>query len=153
MKLKHDWNTLENYLSVHDRVLRQYSKHMVTVKTYIHRKLTPFFLILRAENIVIRTTKGNSIRVDIRKNVEIDPSNKKRPRARTYDYTYSASIPGGSKLFRYCSPHGDVKSNLPDHHKFHHKHVYDGDRETIERIDDDKWPHVNEFLQEVLESC
>lgn len=153
MKRKHDWNTLENYLTVHDRVLRQYSRYMIAVKAYTQKKLTDYFLVLRVENIVFQTFQENLVRVDIRKNVEIDPSNEKRPRARTYDYTYSASVPGGEKLFRYCSPHEDVKPNAPDHHKFHHKHVFKGGKEVILKIGEDRWPHVNEFIQEVLETC
>lgn len=152
MKRKHDWNTLENYLNVHERVLHRYSGNMLTVKTYSIRKITDYFRVLRAENINFRTFNGNEIRVDIRKNVEVDPSNKKRPRARTYDYTYSASIPNGEKLIRYCSPHEDVKPGAPDHHQFHHKHIFKDGKEKIQKIADDEWPHVNEFLQEVLDS-
>lgn len=150
-KPKHGWNTREHYFSIHEKILRQYESRMVSPRKYSIRPETDQWVRLVAEGILFNTSKGNVVRVDIRKDVEIDDSLPHRPMARTFDYTYSANYPKGSALIRYCSPHYDIDNpNAPDHHKFHHKHDFRAGIERITRIDDDGWPHVGEFLNEVL---
>lgn len=63
----------------------------------------------------------------------------------TYGYSYHAWLTKTNEnLVRYCSPH-------ETHNKFHHKHIYkNGEELKIEKVGDDDWPHVNEFLDEVL---
>jgi hypothetical protein len=151
-KKKHDWNSLEDYLRVHERVMKTYARNMVSPKSYIHYWITEYWLNLSVENMILQTYSGSTVRVDIRKDIEVDRFNKKRFLARTIDYTYSANRPRGELLIRYCSPHSDAKRSAPDHHKFHHKHVFVDGKQKIIRIGDDDWPHVDEFLREVLES-
>ena len=98
----------------------------------------------------METYKGTVVRIDIRKSALIDPDIKTRLRARTYEYSYSANLPKIGELIRYCGPH-DIDTKSPDHHKFHHKHDFTSGEEVITKIDDDEWPHVDEFLREVLE--
>jgi hypothetical protein len=67
-----------------------------------------------------------------------------KKRAKTFNYSYNAWDPKTNKnLIRYCSPH-------LDHNKFHHKHDYTVDPDETNKIGNDEWPHVSEFLEEVL---
>lgn len=145
--MKHDWNSLENYLSIHDKILRIYAKFMLQPKHYALITRTDFFYILECKDIRLRTYKGNTVRVDIYKEIEVDPSNKSKQRARTSGYSYGANRPhpNGAPLIRYCSPHFD-------HNKYHHKHDYTKTPPTIVEVSQDEWPHVGEFFNEVLQN-
>jgi hypothetical protein len=89
---------------------------MVEPKVYQTDENTSQWVTITCEKILLRTKKGNIIRADITKDVEIDDSVPNRRKARTFTYTYSANIPGGEKLFRYCGPHVDVDlDEAPDH--------------------------------------
>ncbi len=149
---KHDWNSLQNYLSVHEKTLRRYENAMETVRTYMLDKLTDQYWTLTCKPLFLLTYKGNRIRVDIEKDIEIDPTVPNRPRARTFSYSYSAIRPGSANLIRYCSPHDDghLKGSAP-HHEFHHRHDFTKDpKGQITILGSDDWPHVSEFLDEVL---
>ncbi|MBI3295878.1 MAG: hypothetical protein HYZ71_14225 [Deltaproteobacteria bacterium] len=150
---KHGWNSLENYLSVHEKTLRFYEKYMETVRTYDHDTDEDNFYNLTCFGIFFHTYRGTRIRVDLEKDIEIDSINRNRRRARTYTYTYSANYPGQSEIIRYCGPHGDEREAGAPHHKRHHKHDYRKDpKGEVILLGDDEWPHVGEFLQEVLSS-
>lgn len=119
---------------------------MITVKTYKVSMHTERYYELECDKVLMRTYKGTTIRVDIRKDVLIEDY-RGRLRAKTFAYSYSANLPNpdGRNLIRYCSPH-------EDHNKFHHKHDYTTNPTTVSKIGSDEYPHVNEFLHEVLES-
>ena len=146
MSQKHDWNSWENYLAVHEKTLNNYIKkyYVSGPQVYFVNKLTDQNIELTIRNLILRSQNGNEIEFKIEKTVELDIGYK-RPRARTFDYSYHALRPRplGLNLIRYCSPH--------DHRPFHHKHVYDdeGKLETVE-VPDGAWPHVSEFFDEVL---
>lgn len=149
---KHGWNSFENYIGVHEKTLRFYEKYMESVRTYSHSNDTEFDYKLRCEGIFFHTYHGTRIRVDLAKDLEIDPTNPKRRRARVERYTYSANLPGRGPLIRYCSPHDrwELEGSAP-HHRFHHKHDFTSGQEVITKTGDN-WPHVGEFLEEVLKS-
>jgi hypothetical protein len=154
--MKHDWNSLENYLTIHEKILRFYNKWMDPPRTYRVEKLTQegSDLILSCHSAFLTTEKGTRIRVDIEKIVEVDDTLPNRKKARTYSYSYSANIPGGDKLIRYCSPHedGEEEGSAP-HHKHHHKHDFTKKPEIkIIVLEADSWPHVGDFLKEVRET-
>ena len=148
---KHGWNSLKDYLSIHDKTIRFYQKFMETPKLYSHRISTEFEQSLDCIGIIFHSYRDTRVRVDVRKVIEVDASNSRRPRARTFDYTYSANIAGGPKLFRYCSPHDDYEGEgAAPHHSQHHKHDFTKGSEEILLLGDDEWPHVGEFFEEVL---
>ena len=95
---KHGWNSLSDYLAIHEKTIRFYQKYMESPKLYTLKFLTEFELELECSGIIVHTYRGTRVRIDIKKRVETDPSNQKRPRARTYGYKYSANIPIGIKL-------------------------------------------------------
>ena len=70
-----------------------------------------------------------------------------RLRVKTFSYSYLALYPNplSRNLVRYCSPH--------EHRKIHHKHVYDVDGIgfSVVEVSDRIWPHVDEFIDEMLE--
>ncbi len=143
--MKHDWNRWDHYLAIHEKTLRFYSPYMTAVKTYSIQRRTESYFELKCEQIPMRTYRGASIRVDISKDVLVEEY-RGRLRARTFAYSYNANLPNpdGRNLIRYCSPHDD-------HNQFHHKHDFTVDPETITKVDEDDYPHVGEFLNEVLE--
>lgn len=150
--MKHGWNSLKNYLHIHEKVLDQYSKFMQFPKTYVIEKVTDNYYSLVCTGIHFNTVRGQVIRVDISKDVDIDATIKKRPQARTARYSYCASKPGsdGWCIIRYDSPHADAeKKGVPAHHKHHHRHDFRSGRKSIKIFDCDDWPHVSEFLSEV----
>ena len=144
--MKHDWNWWDNYLSIHEQQLRFYSNFMTTVKTYNLKCHTERYYELSCEQIPFKTYKGSNIRVDIRKDILVRHY-RGRLQARTYAYTYNSNLPNpdGRNLIRYCSPH-------MGHNQFHHKHDYTVDPPVIIQISDDSYPHVGEFINEVLET-
>ncbi len=145
---KHDWNSWENYLNVHEKTLNQYLRqHFVAGPTvYTVIKWTPEFYELSLRGLILRTFNGNSVEIKVEKDVELD-TEYARPRARTFGYSYHAlwPKPDARNLIRYCSPH--------EHRPQHHKHIYraDGSYQVLD-VARDSWPHVNEFLDEVLKS-
>lgn len=151
---KHGWNVLQNYLAVHDKTLRFYEKYMEEVRTYTYQEITDRYHLLLCQGIFFHTYNGTLVRVDIEKDIEVDPEPIGRPRARTSSYTYSANLPRIGPLIRYCSPHQDwEEEGSAPHHAFHHRHDYTKNPKGDVRIlPDDSWPHVGEFLEEVLKS-
>ena len=149
---KHGWNSLTDYISIHDKTIRFYQKYMETPRVYSYQIDTEFDHKLFCLGIILCTYRGTRVRVDIEKGIEVDPSNPKRPRAQTFDYTYSTNIAGGQRLFRYCAPHDDRdEGGAPPHHAFHHKHDFTKKTKgEVIVLGDDEWPHVGEFFEEVL---
>jgi hypothetical protein len=149
---KHDWNSLQHYLEIHDKTIRFYQQWMETPRFYTHEILNEYFHALNCIKIFVHTYKGTRVRVDIKKDVEIDPSTPKRLRARTFKYSYSANIPGGLPLIRYCSPHDDFEEEgSAPHHAYHHRHDFTKNpKGEVIVLGNDEWPHVGEFFEEVL---
>ena len=155
-KLKHDWNTLEDYLSVHQQVWKKYDLWQATGKPFYSTiYYTDQYLELKTERFFLTTHKGTVVRIDIRKEVEIDDTRGKKKVARTFGYSYSCNLPSQSRsergkvLLRYCSPH-PPKEDEPVHHPYHHRHDGMGNVKIIS--DENDIPHVSEFLDEVLNS-
>ena len=58
MKEKHGWNTFENYLRVHESVLKKYSSHIVSQNPkYVLVKFTDHYCQLTLEKLEIQTLK------------------------------------------------------------------------------------------------
>lgn len=146
MAQKHGPNTWENYLRVHENVLRQYSKYFVNLPiTYAIEKITANYYSLLIERLEVKTSNGNIVFIKLEKDVDVQPG-VTRKIARTYGYSYNCwKKVGGLKtrLIRYCSPH-------LDHNKFHHKHDFTVNPSTVTKIGNDEWPHVSDFLDEVI---
>lgn len=148
MREKHGWNTWENYLQVHERVLRDYSKHFQTSNPqYSIDQITENYYTISLDKLIVTTLTGNQVWVKIEKDVEVKKGVTKKV-AKTYSYSYHSwrsKGKGAENLIRYCSPH-EV------HNKFHHKHVYKNNQQVTTKIEDDDWPHVSEFLDEIIEN-
>ena len=144
-RLRHDWNSLENYYQVHYRVLKHYSWRFTSTNVkYTHRQLTDQWEQLEILSLMFKADRGQIVELKIEKDIEVDRSYQK-PRAKTFAYSYQAKrvAPDNRIYFRFCSSH-------EDHNCFHHKHVFNiNGTEQVIKIDDDKWPHVNEFFDEV----
>ena len=143
--MKHGWNSWENYWNIHEKVLRFYSIFMQAPKSYTLIRQTEQYYEIKCTGILFQTYSQNLVRVDIRKNITIDDKVKSKLRAQTESYTYSANRPNpdGRNLIRYCSPHDD-------HNNFHHKHDFTTNPPQVIALGSDAWPHVGEFLHEVL---
>jgi hypothetical protein len=150
--MRHGWRPLQNYLDVHDRVIRSYHRYMSPPKVYESKMYTPQWLVLTCFPVFLTTHQNTLVRVDIRIDVEVDESTA-RPQARTFDYTFSANLPGKGTLIRYCSPHPEAgTSAAPGHHAHHHRHDFTNDKEVITLLTEETRPFVGEFLTEVMGS-
>ncbi len=152
--MKHGWNSLTHYLSIHEKVLRTFWIYMITPCTYgPPTQVTSEWLRLACRNIQLRTLSGAIAHVKIEKDIEIDSSHPRRPQARTWGYSYQAYRPDGSQLIRYCSP--DVDASMigayrgTAHHGYHHIHDFTSGSEVVQQVQNDEWPHVGEFLTEI----
>jgi hypothetical protein len=146
VRKKHDWNEKQDYYTVHHRALKKFQWRFLDHTTYQHTVFTDQYEALEIPSALLKTDAGNIVEIKIEKAVEIDPSGA-RKRARTLQYSYQAMLPSpdGRVLVRYDSPH-------KNHNQYHHKHIFDehGNESQIQRIEDDEWPHVSEFLEEVI---
>ena len=146
-KPKHDWNTLEDYLNVHDSVFKKYIKYFQSPRTYKYAKLTEHYHVLELE-AVLNTNKGSLVKVDIEKGITVKKIPGNRPVVKLNNYKYHAYFhKTGINIIRYDSPHGG-------HNQFHHKHTYGflGNEIKIDPVRNDDWPHVHEFLDEVIQN-
>jgi hypothetical protein len=74
MKKKHDWNTWENYLRVHESVLRKYQSHFITQNPkYSISELTDQYYQLKLDKLELKTLKGTVITINIEKDIEVQP--------------------------------------------------------------------------------
>jgi hypothetical protein len=147
IKIKHGWNNWDNYLSVHEKVLKNYSSNFLNTPIYYKiEKITENYFELKLDKLEVRTKQGNIILVKIEKDVVVQPGAKKKI-AKTYTYSYHCWVngPGGviNNLIRYCSPHDE-------HNKFHHKHDFTVKPPLLLKIAADSWPHVSEFFDEII---
>ncbi len=143
MSNKHGWNTWENYLRVHESVLRKYQANFISpAPKYSVIKFTEYYYQLTLKNLELKTRKGTVVCINIEKDVEVRPGGTKQV-ARTEGYSYQAWLKGGRNLVRYDSPH-------VNHNKFHHKHDYLYLPKDVLPVKNDEWPHVSEFFDEII---
>jgi hypothetical protein len=161
---KHDWNDYQNYIDVHDRVLRFFSCYMTPVKTYSSE--WPFadklYLILELNNVQFTTARGTVAGLVIEKHVIIRRAPYPKPQAKTWSYKYHAyDSTTGIGLLRYCSPDRDAGNpgnhGGTNHHAVHHRHDFsrygcDPIAGDVTPVDSEKVPHVGDFLNELLMS-
>lgn len=148
-KIKHGWNTWDNYFNVHEKVLKKYSKHFIDpfIK-YKDEQVTENYYTLDIKKTELKTQNGNIVFVKIEKDIEIQKGIRKKI-ARTNSYTYHcwrklSNKTADESLIRYCSPH-------ETHNKFHHKHedLAVPPQPCLIKTGEN-WPHVSEFLDEVI---
>ena len=120
MVKKHGANTWENYLRVHEKVLKRYSGYFVNPSvTYAIERITENYYTLTIDRLELKTNQGVTLFVKIEKDVDVQ-AGVTRKIARTYGYSYNSWKKwelGITNLIRYCSPHHD-------HNRFHHKHDF-----------------------------
>lgn len=151
---KHGSNSLDNYIEVHERVLRIYSKFTKNPMVYKFIWVNPSqktHLDLECHGIELTTNLGTQVGVSIEKGVLVDRTSAKKPQAKTIYYKYHAyDLQTGRGILRYCSP----ESSGTNHHAYHHCHRFPagscGQGGVITIVGADAWPHVGEFFNEVL---
>jgi len=144
--LKHDWNTFENYIRVHEKVLRDYSNYFFTQNpTYKEERVTDNYYTLELDRLGLITNKGTRVYIKVEKDIHVKAGARK-PIAKLYEYSYHAwDSVSKRNLLRYCSPH-------EDHNRFHHRHDYSENPMITTQVADDEWPHVSEFFDELINS-
>lgn len=153
---RHGWNSRENYFDIHFRVLRFFEKYMSPPVQYKHQVVTHNYEVLIAPKIIFTTwTKNTTVHVSLKKDITIRRPKNGKPEAKTYSYRYHANLPDGRSLLRYCSPDDpSMKVDPKNHHSFHHKHLFDQLGNETKVVDvtgaGDGWPHVSDFLNELL---
>mgnify|MGYP003673959771 CR=1 FL=1 len=143
---KHDWNTWENYLRVHERVLKDFASSILSSNpTYQLRQITENYYTLELNRLELLTIKGNSVFVKIEKDIHVKDGAKKKI-AKLFNYSYHAWLKDPPRnLIRYCGPH-------LDHNKFHHRHDYTKSPMITTQVNKDNFPHVSDFLQEIIDT-
>jgi hypothetical protein len=143
---KHNWNNKVDFYQVHFRVLKKYQWRFLNLVNYKHSIITDQHEELEIKNGLIRTVSNSIVEIKIFKIIEVDKKFD-REKARTFAYSYQAKLPSpdGRILIRYDSPH-------EDHNQFHHKHIFNknGLELDVVELGSDEWPHVSEFLEEVI---
>ncbi len=146
MTTKHGWNTFDNYLRVHEKVLRTYSGHIFTQDPqYTISQITENYYEMKISRLDIQTEKGTRLLVKIEKDILIKQG-ARRKQAKTSGYSYHAVDKSTDRnLIRYCSPHFD-------HNNFHHKHDYRKNPPLLIKIREEDVPHVSEFFDELIDN-
>jgi hypothetical protein len=54
---KHDWNSLQGYLEVHEKILRQYQRYMEVHRNYKYEVITELWHSLECSQIIFKPTK------------------------------------------------------------------------------------------------
>mgnify|MGYP006379102709 CR=1 FL=1 len=134
--MKHNWNNLDNYLSVHANIMHKYFQIYPQFERISHNRI-----MLRYNALNLTTIKNTNIEIYVLKTAAINQVNNMEI-ARTIEYRYHAKFQNGGNILRYCSPH--------DHRPYHHKHIYSQNVKTTVTIPDDTWPHFSEFLDEII---
>ncbi len=143
--MNHDWNSLEDYLYQHQRRLEDYplfiEDYSFTVDPVFHDKqsfVSIYMEILCAKGIKLTVVKTAEIRGRI------------KFEAKTVDYAYNASIMGKGNILRYDNAHIQA-----GHITKHHKHIFSRpgveDTDSPFPIDEDKWPHLHEVIEELMD--
>jgi hypothetical protein len=153
---KHGWNSRENYFDIHFKVLRFFEPYMTPPVQYKHEVVTDAYEIREATKIVFTTwTRNTVVHASLRKDIMIRRTPGTKPEAKAYSYRYHANLPDGRALLRYCSPDDpNLKVDPKNHHTFHHKHIFDHLGTEVKVVDvqnrSEEWPHVSDFLNELL---
>ena len=72
MAMKHGFNTWENYLRVHEKVLKQYSVFFVNpLVVYELNMITENYYTLILERVELKTNEGKNIFVKIEKDIDV----------------------------------------------------------------------------------
>lgn len=139
----HGWNGLQNYLKVHERYLEDLRGDFVLGDSLQYDFPTPDLFEIRG-----RVSCQHGLFVDVDKTLEINDRNQ----VRTIKYSYHAGVEGQQDrpIFRYDNAHRYIREG---HEDDHHKHRYDyanwQEVEPPEWIGRDRWPHLNEVIEEV----
>jgi hypothetical protein len=150
--VKHGPNTPYNYFSIHEDTLLRYTTDYSPEERFYELDYNEAGtrVKLHCRNIILTTHAGNQVRCDI---VKVAEKNNNTQKIKTIKYSYSVSRfkEKSSELFRYCSSDEDKLIYDPNnHHTYHHKHDFLSGNEIIVKIEDDEYPHVSEFFDEVL---
>ncbi len=139
---RHDWNSWDNYLRVHESFLNSRG-HFIERNDldYIFSEYVVLWkgVLYCRDTIEIHVTKSQSVRF-----------RSGRPEVRTDSYSYHAqkrTDDGVIKLMRYDNAHIH-----PGHPTIHHRHRYDDEGNEIfpvECIGED-WPTLGDFIDEII---
>lgn len=133
---KHDWNSLENYLIVVPRVLRD---HPFVVDDNLEIPPPSSEAGMISGDVFCH----NNIILDVLKHYEIRTAGSRR-QARTARYSYHARYENGEDILRY--------DNADQHHGHptpHHRHDFRNGRDEVTHVGAD-WPHLDEVLNELM---
>lgn len=141
----HGWNALANYLNVHHRRLDDLREYFVIGDDLQYDFPTAYTFEIRGR---VRCRHG--LFVDVDKTLEVNDKHQ----VRTIKYSYHAGVEGKQDrpIFRYDNAHRYAREGHADEH---HKHRFDPatwqEIEPPEWIGRDRWPHLNEVIEELRE--
>lgn len=141
----HGWNALHNYLKVHHRYLDDLRGDFVVDDDLEYDVPARDLFEIRGR---IRCRHG--LFVDVDKTLEINEKNQ----VRTIKYSYHAGVEGPQDrtIVRYDNAHRYAREGHADeHHRHRYNHSTWQEIEPPEWIGRDRWPHLNEVIEEVRE--
>jgi hypothetical protein len=145
---RHGWNSIENYLHVHDRRISDFMAEGFVRHDGLVREW------LEADTIVItgRIHCAHGLFVDVEKYLAVRKLRSGGLQVKTESYSYHAGIEGTRErsLFRYDNAHVYTRER---HLDAHHKHRFDHRnwREIVppQWVGQERWPHLSEVLEEL----
>lgn len=139
----HDWNSLDNYLAVHDSALKHWADWFIVANSIIPEMIAGDRLRLSG-----RLLCQDGLYIDVDKTLEVRADGW----VRTIRYSYHVGFEGPPmrSLFRYDNAHTYVREGHPD---AHHRHAYDWStgeeiRSPI-HVGYENWPHLSDVIEEV----
>ncbi len=142
---RHDWNSWEHYLAIHEHHISNYLDHFI-LDNQLCYTLTPFAVrwegvLYCADGMEIQVTKLQDVRM-----------HSGRYQVRTIEYRYHVIRRVGDRtinLFRYDNSH-----TQPGHTTSHHRHRYDSEGIEIEppmHTGEKGWPVLSEVIEEACQ--
>lgn len=147
----HGWNSLDNFLKVHDAHLAR----LTEAGDIMGHSLDERWAEPTEYRIHGRVLCRGGLFVDVDKHLQTNHMVRpaRAAKVRTFRYSYHAGLVGASDrcVFRYDNAHPYL---LEGHEDAHHKHRFDHttwrEIESPEWIGAHRWPHLDQVISELL---
>ena len=140
----HDWNSLENYVLVHEKRLAEHPlvvQETSLLQYVVQPKHHTLYDQFEVQGLIV-CRNGLHLQVHKRGNMDRTPAR----RVRMYLYSYNAWFPGGHNVLRYDNQHVG-EENL------YHRHQFDpvtGEEVSLSLMQRHEFPVMHQILDELM---
>ncbi len=140
----HDWNSLENYVLVHEKRLAEHPLVILEASLLQYAselKPHPLYDQFVAQGLIVCR---NGLHLEVHKRGQIDRTRLRR--VRMYLYSYNAWFPGGHSVLRYDNQH-------VGHEDIYHRHQFDphtGIETNLTYMERHQFPVMHQVLDELM---